>query len=119
MHFYQIISIYRTKEAIDTSLEYLGLDYVDILQIHDIEFADNVDIVVNETLPAVEEARAQGKAKFIGVTGYALSVLKEAIVKAPGRFDVSLCNNNQVETSTKLPNRNLQNLNIMLDVCLY
>lgn len=80
----------RTKESIDISLDYLGLDYVDIIQIHDVEFAENLDIVVNETLPAVEDAKAQGKTKFIGVTGYPLNVLKETILKAPERFDVNI-----------------------------
>lgn len=79
----------KTKESVDISLGYLGLDYVDIIQIHDVEFADNLDIVVNETLPAVEQARAEGKAKFIGVSAYPLNVLKEVISMAPGRFDVS------------------------------
>lgn len=78
----------KTKESIETSLGYLGLDSVDILQIHDIEFADSLDIVVNETLPVVEEAKKQGKTRFIGVTGYPLQPLKEIILKAPGRFDV-------------------------------
>lgn len=78
----------KTKESIDQSLSYLGLPSVDIIQIHDVEFADSLDVVVNETLPAVEEARKQGKTRFIGVTGYPLHMLKEAILKAPGRFDV-------------------------------
>lgn len=80
----------KTKESIDISLDYLGLPSVDIIQIHDVEFADSLDIVVNETLPAVEEARKQGKTRFIGVTGYPLHTLKETILKAPGRFDVRL-----------------------------
>lgn len=80
----------RTKESVDISLGYLGLDYVDIIQIHDVEFADNLDIVVNETLPALEEVRATGKVKFIGVSAYPLSALKAVISKAPGRFDVRL-----------------------------
>lgn len=79
----------KTKESIDTSLSYLGLSSVDIIQIHDVEFADSLDVVVNETLPAVEEARKQGKTRYIGVTGYPLHTLKEIILKAPGRFDVS------------------------------
>lgn len=79
----------RTKQSIDISLGYLGLDYVDVLQIHDVEFAENLDIVINETLPAVEEARKQGKTRFIGFSGYPLNVLKETVLKAPGRFDVS------------------------------
>lgn len=81
----------RTKESIDISLGYLGLDYVDVLQIHDVEFAKNLDVIVNETLPAVEEARKQGKIKFIGFSGYPLNVLKEMVLKAPGRFDVRAC----------------------------
>ncbi|XP_031640807.1 L-galactose dehydrogenase-like [Contarinia nasturtii] len=80
----------KTKESIDISLNYLGLESVDILQIHDIEFADSLDIVVNETLPVVEEAKKQGKARFIGVTGYPLEPLKQIILKAPGRFDTVL-----------------------------
>lgn len=80
----------RTMESIDTSLNYLGLDFIDIIQIHDVEFAENLDIVINETLPALEEARKEGKTRFIGITGYPLNVLKEAILKAPGRFDVQL-----------------------------
>ncbi|KAJ8972500.1 hypothetical protein NQ317_012717 [Molorchus minor] len=34
--------------------------------VHDIEFAPNLDIVLNETLPALEEAVKFGKARFIG-----------------------------------------------------
>lgn len=77
-----------TRQSIDISLKRLNLDYIDIIQIHDIEFADNVEIIINETLPALEEARKQGKVRFIGVTGYPLEPLKEAILKASSRFDV-------------------------------
>lgn len=45
---------------------------------------------MNECLPALENLRKGGKIGFIGVTGYPLEKLKEAIVKAPGRFDVVL-----------------------------
>lgn len=59
-------------------------------QVHDVEFAETTDVVVNETLPAVEEAVAQGKARYVGITGYSLGVLKEAILKAPGRIHVNI-----------------------------
>lgn len=49
-----------------------------------------MDIIINETLPTLEDIVKEGKAKFIGVTGYPLSVLKEAISRAPGRFDTVL-----------------------------
>lgn len=78
----------KTKESIDVSLGYLGLDYVDIIQIHDVEFAENLDIIVNEALPACEEIVKQGKAKFIGYSGYPLNVLKKLLERVPDRFDV-------------------------------
>ena len=62
---------------------------MDVVQIHDVEFAENLDIIINETLPALEEARKYGKTRFIGFSGYPLNVLKETLLKAPNRFDVS------------------------------
>ena len=59
-------------------------------QIHDIEFAPSLKVVLEETLPTLEEIVAEGKAKHIGVTGYPLSVLRDAIAGAPGRFEVVL-----------------------------
>lgn len=59
------------------------------LQIHDVEFAETLDPVINEALPTLEALVKEGKVRFIGVTGYPLNVLKEAILRAPGRFDVS------------------------------
>lgn len=56
---------------------------------HDVEFAESLDPVINEALPALEELRKEGKIRFIGVTGYPLNVLKEAILRASGRLDVS------------------------------
>ena len=37
----------------DESLARLGTSYVDILQLHDIEFAPSLDIIINETLPGM------------------------------------------------------------------
>ncbi|XP_067005452.2 uncharacterized protein [Anabrus simplex] len=69
----------KTKWSIDHSLKLLGLDYVDIIQVHDIEFAPSLDVVLNETLPVLEKAVQDGKARFIGVTGYPVSELKKAV----------------------------------------
>ena len=33
---------------------------------HDPEFAPSLDIIVNETLPALEECRKAGKIRYIG-----------------------------------------------------
>lgn len=79
----------KARESVEKSLQLLGLDYVDVIQIHDVEFAENLDVVLNETLPALEQLVKEGKAKFIGLSAYPLSVLKECISRAEGRFDVS------------------------------
>uniref|UniRef100_W8BPY3 D-arabinose 1-dehydrogenase n=1 Tax=Ceratitis capitata TaxID=7213 RepID=W8BPY3_CERCA len=80
----------KTRASVEKSLQLLGLDYVDIIQIHDIEFAKDLDIVINECLPELKKIVKEGKAKFIGVTGYPLSCLKECIEQAPGSFQTVL-----------------------------
>jgi len=80
----------KTLESVDHSLKLLGLDYVDIIQVHDIEFAPSVDIVVNETLPALQSVVEAGKARYIGVTGYPVSVLKEAVEHSNTKVDTVL-----------------------------
>ncbi|XP_037949140.1 L-galactose dehydrogenase-like [Teleopsis dalmanni] len=80
----------KTRESIYKSLELLGLDYIDVIQIHDIEFAKNLDVIVDECLPELEKIVREGKAKFIGVTGYPLDILRKCIERAPGRFDIVL-----------------------------
>jgi L-galactose dehydrogenase len=63
----------RVKASLDESCTRLGVDYVDLLQCHDIEFADHHQIV-NETLPALVELRAAGRIGHIGITGLPLKV---------------------------------------------
>jgi aryl-alcohol dehydrogenase-like predicted oxidoreductase len=36
------------------------------------EFATNLDVIINETLPALQKVKESGKARFIGITGYPL-----------------------------------------------
>uniref|UniRef100_A0A1B0CH08 NADP-dependent oxidoreductase domain-containing protein n=1 Tax=Lutzomyia longipalpis TaxID=7200 RepID=A0A1B0CH08_LUTLO len=79
-----------TRRSVERSLKNLQLDYIDVIQIHDVEFAPNLDIVLKEALPTLEALRDEGKVGYIGVTGYPLNVLKQAIVGAPGRFDTVL-----------------------------
>ncbi|XP_044728835.1 L-galactose dehydrogenase-like [Chrysoperla carnea] len=71
-----------TLESVDQSLKLLGMNAVDIIQIHDIGFSENLDIVLNECLPTLEEVVKKGKARFIGVTDYSLSTLKECIQRS-------------------------------------
>ncbi len=68
-------SVEAVTKGFDASLQRLGTDYVDLLQVHDCEFT-TVRQVVEETLPALEAIRAAGKARWIGITGYELENLK-------------------------------------------
>jgi len=58
----------RVLESIDESLERLQTDYVDVYQIHDIEFGDKQQ-VINEAIPAARKVQNSGKARFVGITG--------------------------------------------------
>uniref|UniRef100_A0A182M815 Mitotic checkpoint serine/threonine-protein kinase BUB1 n=1 Tax=Anopheles culicifacies TaxID=139723 RepID=A0A182M815_9DIPT len=91
----------KTRESVERSLTLLGVDYIDVVQIHDVEFAPNLDIIVEETLPALEALRSEGKLRFIGVSAYPLEVLKQIISKAAGRFDtvLSYCRNTLFDDS--------------------
>ena len=59
-----------------SSLKRLQLDHIDILQIHDVEFAPTIETITSETLPALQRLKEQGLCKFIGITGYPLSILQ-------------------------------------------
>jgi L-galactose dehydrogenase len=63
----------RTERSLQESLKRLGVEYVDLIQCHDIEFADH-DQIVNETLPALHRLKTQGLTRFVGITGLPLKV---------------------------------------------
>jgi len=83
----------RVFRSTEESLRRLKSDYVDLLHVHDVEFGD-VTQIVNETLPALEEIRRQGKARFIGITGYSLGVLARIASAAPVSTILSYCRSN-------------------------
>lgn len=68
----------RVKASIDESLARLQTDYVDVFQIHDIEFGTE-EQVINETLPAMREVQAAGKARFVGFTGLPVRYLRKVV----------------------------------------
>lgn len=65
----------RVSESVDISLERMQLDHLDIVFCHDIEFVD-LDIVVNETLPALRKEVEKGKVRYIGVSGYPMKIFQ-------------------------------------------
>ncbi|XP_059448869.1 L-galactose dehydrogenase [Corylus avellana] len=80
----------RVTRSIDESLARLQLDYVDILQCHDIEFG-SLDQVVNETIPALQKLKEAGKIRFLGITGLPLEIFTYVLDRVPpGIVDVIL-----------------------------
>jgi L-galactose dehydrogenase len=66
----------RIEASIDESLQRLQTDYVDLFQLHDIEFVSKEQIL-KEAVPAIEKIKASGKARFIGITGLPVRYLAE------------------------------------------
>jgi aryl-alcohol dehydrogenase-like predicted oxidoreductase len=65
----------RVQESVDVSLERLGVDRLDIVLCHDIEFVE-MQQIVDETLPELRKQQARGKVGFIGVSGYPMKMFR-------------------------------------------
>ncbi|XP_055542441.1 uncharacterized protein LOC129728084 [Wyeomyia smithii] len=91
----------KTRESVEKSLKLLGVKCLDVVQIHDIEFVSDLNKIINETLPALEQLKAEDKLRYIGVSAYPIDVLKEVISRAPGRFDtvLSYCRNTLIDNT--------------------
>lgn len=72
----------RSTESVYESLERLNVDYIDLINVHDIEFAD-LDQVCNETLPALVKLRDKGIVKHVGITNLTLRHFKYVIDHVP------------------------------------
>ncbi len=80
----------RVTRSLDESCARLGVDHIDLLQCHDIEFA-RVDQIVDETLPALVKLRDAGRIGHIGITGLPLKVLTAVLERVgPGVVETIL-----------------------------
>jgi len=80
----------KTYQGVLDTLKRLQLDYVDSMQVHDPEFAPSNDVLINETLPALQRLKEEGKIKYIGMTGYPLAMQRDVIEKSAVKIDTSL-----------------------------
>ncbi len=87
----------RVTRSIDESLKRLKTDHVDVLQIHDIEFGDR-EQVINETIPAVRKIQEAGKARFVGITGLCLEILRDVAERGGIDTILSYCRYNLLIT---------------------
>ena len=72
----------KAKESVYESLERLHVNYIDLINIHDIEFSD-LEQVCNETLPALAELKHKGLVRHIGITNLNLRHFKYVIDHVP------------------------------------
>ena len=63
----------RVTRSVDESLARLGVDYVDFIQVHDMEFG-NMEKIVNETIPALRKVKEQGKVRYVGISSLPLKL---------------------------------------------
>ncbi len=81
----------RVTDSVYESMERLNIDYIDIINVHDVEFAD-LNQVVNETLPALVELRDKGIVRHVGITDLQPENLKWVIEHVPaGTVESVLC----------------------------
>ena len=72
----------RVAESVDVSLHRLGVEHLDIVLCHDIEFVD-MQQIVDETLPALRKIQQAGKVRFIGFSGYPQKIFRFICDQAP------------------------------------
>jgi aryl-alcohol dehydrogenase-like predicted oxidoreductase len=63
-----------TLASVERSVERMKCQYIDVLQLHDPEFAPSLEQLMKETIPAMMECRSRGWCRALGMTGYPLEV---------------------------------------------
>lgn len=53
----------KVYEGFNTSLKLLGLDYVDVIQVHEVDYAEDINQILNETLPTLQKIVDEGRAR--------------------------------------------------------
>ena len=87
----------RVTASMDESLQRLQTDYVDLFQVHDLEFGDARQII-EETIPALRRLQQQGKARYVGITGYPPKILRRIAEGAPVDSILTYCHYNLMNT---------------------
>ena len=78
----------RVTDSVYESMERLGIDFIDLINVHDIEFQaalpGGLQKVVDETLPALYELRDKGVVGHVGITDLQLENLKWVVERCDG-----------------------------------
>lgn len=73
-----------TIQSVEDSLQRLQTDWIDLLQIHDVEYQP-WDMIIEETIPALQKLKQDGKIRYLGVTTRNLPLLQQYM--KTGLFD--------------------------------
>jgi L-galactose dehydrogenase len=87
----------RVLRSVEESLARLRTDVIDVFLAHDIEFAP-LELILGETLPAMRRLKDEGKVRFIGVSGFPLEVLRDAVEGAELDVVLSYCHYDLLNT---------------------
>lgn len=80
----------KCLESVNQSLKLLNRQYLDIVFCHDIEFSNNLNEIIETTLPTLDKLKKKGKIKKIGISGLPLSVLDYIVKQSQVKIDVIL-----------------------------
>jgi L-galactose dehydrogenase len=89
----------RVVESVDVSLQRMGVDHLDVMLCHDIEFVE-MSQIIDETLPALRKIQQSGKVRFVGISGYPMNIFRYVLDRAP--LDVVLSYNHYTLQNTML-----------------
>ena len=86
----------RVTRSVYESMERLGIDYIDLINVHDIEFQaalpGGLQKVADETLPALVKLREEGVVRHVGITDLQPENLQWVIDHVePGTVESVLC----------------------------
>ncbi|MBC8079793.1 MAG: aldo/keto reductase [Gorillibacterium sp.] len=88
----------RIRSSLDESLLRLGVDYVDLLFLHDIEFVSS-DIIFEEAIPTLQALKQEGKIRFSGISGLPLDTFTHILDNAHVDAILSYCHYSLNDTS--------------------
>ncbi len=89
----------RVEESVEISLQRMGVDHLDIVLCHDLEFVE-MQQIVDETLPALRKLKAAGKVRAIGISGYPMKMFRFVLDQTD--LDVILSYNHYTLQNTML-----------------
>lgn len=88
----------RIYSSVQESLNRLQTDYLDILFLHDIEFAAP-DIIIEEAVPALHRLKEQGIIRFGGISGLPLQLFERILPQIDIDMILSYCHYSLNDTS--------------------